>query len=413
MMGRQPVRLFGEAWRGLKLLSPAIDGHSEGLHLLKHRHYYLLGAFLLAFLVGSASAQDKPSQPKAPASPSWNFAVSGDSRNCGDVVMPAIAAGALQEHASFYWHLGDLRAIYGVDEDYQHEPEHRGQVVSKDSYLQDAWDDFIRQQLAPFGGLPFFVGIGNHETTPPKTRDEFTEKFAKWLDEPALKAQRLADNPQDAGPKTYFHWIQGGVDFVYLDNATQDQFSAEQVSWLEGLVQRVTANHEVRAMVVGMHAALPDSLAFGHSMSDWPVGTESGRRVYADLLTFRKKTHKRVYLLASHSHFYMSGIFNSGHWKANGGELPGWIVGTAGAVRYALPPDAPRAKEARTKVYGFLLGTVKRNGEIKFTFKEVKRAAITDEVVQRYTPEFVDYCFDKNTAFPQTSEPAEKQNKER
>src|SRR5260370_23484900 len=29
----------------------------------------------------------------------WNFAVSGDSRNCGDVVMPAIAAGAKKNDA--------------------------------------------------------------------------------------------------------------------------------------------------------------------------------------------------------------------------------------------------------------------------------------------------------------------------
>ena len=39
----------------------------------------------------------------------WYFAVSGDSRNCGDVVMPGIAAGVIQSGAIFYWHLGDLR----------------------------------------------------------------------------------------------------------------------------------------------------------------------------------------------------------------------------------------------------------------------------------------------------------------
>src|SRR5882672_2273759 len=52
----------------------------------------------------------------------WSFVVSGDSRNCGNVVMPAIAAGAEKNGAVFYWHLGDLRAIYTTDEDYQHEP---------------------------------------------------------------------------------------------------------------------------------------------------------------------------------------------------------------------------------------------------------------------------------------------------
>ncbi|MGC2695613.1 MAG: hypothetical protein WA738_07465 [Candidatus Angelobacter sp.] len=353
----------------------------------------------------AASAQKAPAhQDKA----DWSFAVSGDSRNCGDVVMPAIAAEAIKDHASFYWHLGDLRLISGADEDYQHEPEHRAQSVAKDAYLKDAWDDFIQSQLSAFGSTPVFVGIGNHETIPPKTREQFAEKFAKWLDDPVLKKQRLADNPADAGPKTYFHWTQGGVDFIYLDNATQDQFSPEQVSWLEGVVQRASGNPDVVTLVLGMHAALPDSVARGHSMSDWAVGTESGRRVYTDLLNFSKKTHKHVYLLASHSHFFMSGIFNSDYWHSNGGDLPGWIVGTAGAVRYALPPDAPRAKEARTQIYGFLLGTVHGDGEIDFTFKEVKRPDIPEAVVKRFTPDFVNYCFEKNNAFARTSEAPEK-----
>jgi hypothetical protein len=42
----------------------------------------------------------------------FRFAVSGDSRNCGDIAMPAIAAGVRKDGAQFYWHLGDYRAIY-------------------------------------------------------------------------------------------------------------------------------------------------------------------------------------------------------------------------------------------------------------------------------------------------------------
>jgi hypothetical protein len=351
---------------------------------------------------GEKPAGDKPSSTDQP----WNFVVSGDSRNCGDVVMPAIAAGAQKQHAAFYWHLGDLRAIYGADEDYQHSPEHRGKVVEKDAYLKDAWDDFIQSQIGPFGSMPVFIGIGNHETTLPKTREQFAAKFAKWLDSPPLKQQRLADNPQSTAPRTYFHWIQGGVDFIYLDNATHDQFSPEQVSWLEGLVERASSNPDVHALVVGMHAALPDSLAHGHSMNDWQLGAESGRRVYTDFLNFKKQAHKNVYLLASHSHFYMSGIFNSDYWKAHGSELPGWIIGTAGAVRYALPPDAPRASESRTKVYGFMLGTVHSDGSIDFKFEEIKQPDIPGEISKRYTPEFVDFCFNKNTAFSEAAEPS-------
>ena len=362
-------------------------------------------ALLTALLVSLGVAKTKGRQQNTS---DWNFAVSGDSRNCGDVVMPSIAASATKNKAAFYWHLGDLRAIYGIDEDYQNSPEHRGKIIQKDAYLNDAWDDFIQRQIGSFGSMPVFVGIGNHETTPPKTREQFAGKFAPWLDSATLKKQRLADDPKATTPTTYFHWIQGGVDFIYLDNATLDQFSPEQVSWFEGAMGRASSNPEVRAVVIGMHAALPDSVAIGHSMSDWSTGIESGRRVYTDLVDFKKKTKKPVYLLASHSHFFMSGIFNSEYWAAHGGELPGWIVGTAGAVRYALPPDATRAKEARTKVYGYLLGTVHPDGKIDFKFEEIKKADTPAAISQRYTPPFVDFCFDKNTAFPQMSEPAHK-----
>ncbi len=58
----------------------------------------------------SLAAQNRPSR-------AWKFAVSGDSRNCGDIVMPAIAAGVHKSGAVFYWHLGDFRAIYELDED--------------------------------------------------------------------------------------------------------------------------------------------------------------------------------------------------------------------------------------------------------------------------------------------------------
>jgi hypothetical protein len=140
-------------------------------------------------------------------------------------------------------------------------------------------------------------------------------------------------------------------------------------------------------------------------MSDWALGVESGRRVYNDLLSFQQKTKKHVYILASHSHFFMSGIFDSDYWRANGGALPGWIVGTAGAVRYALPPTAARAQEAQTKIYGFLLAKVHASGVIDFQFQEIRRKDIPDTIKQRYTQEFVDFCFDKNANFTDVPAP--------
>src|ERR1019366_5494300 len=100
-------------------------------------------SFLVLLLSSFASAQT-----------SWRFAVSGDSRNCGDVVMPAIARGARKDGAKFYWHLGDLRAIYNFDEDMLAE---RDGAMTIAAYEKDAWNDFIENQILPFGSTPFFV----------------------------------------------------------------------------------------------------------------------------------------------------------------------------------------------------------------------------------------------------------------
>jgi hypothetical protein len=330
------------------------------------------------------------------ASGLWNFAVSGDSRNCGDVIMPAIADGAKKNDAAFYWHLGDLRATTFIDEDYLHEPEHRQPPADKALYEKTEWDDFIQSQLNMFDPIPVFVGIGNHEIYPPKSREQFIIQFADWLDSPVLRRQRLADNPNDHALKSFFHWTKDGIDFIYLDNSTKDQFDNYQLGWFEGVLNRAAADPNILTVVVGMHAALPDSLAAGHSMNDTELGIESGRRVYGDLLNFRQQTRKHVYVLSSHSHFYMAGIFDSDYWREHGGVLPGWIVGTAGAMRYGLPPTASRATERREKTYGYLLGTVRADGKIDFVFHEIKRGDIADAVVRRFTPEFVDYCFEKN-----------------
>ena len=126
-------------------------------------------------------------QTAAPHQPVFKFAVSGDSRNCGDVVMPAIAASVLKSGASFYWHLGDFRAIYDFDEDMA-PPARLGlnaPHLTIANYLQQAWPDFISRQLAPFGSLEVFLGIGNHETIYPKTHAEWIEQFGRYLNTPA------------------------------------------------------------------------------------------------------------------------------------------------------------------------------------------------------------------------------------
>ena len=138
--------------------------------------------------------------------------------------------------------------------------------------------------------------------------------------------------------RTYYHWRERNVDFINLDNASVEEFDPEQMLWFERLLERDQADPGVATIVVGMHEALPDSLSDDHSMSQSLTGLSSGRRAYQDLLYTLIHGHKRVYVLASHSHFYLENIFNTDYISHHGGVLPGWIVGTAGAFRYDLPP---------------------------------------------------------------------------
>jgi Calcineurin-like phosphoesterase len=341
----------------------------------------------------------------APTMPggAWRFIVSGDSRNCGDVVMPAIAAHSAQFAPSFYWHLGDLRAIYKIDEDMAFTAAKNGQVLACDNYERLAWSDFIANQIAPFGQVPFYLGIGNHEVIAPKTEESFKRQFVEWLDQPVLQQQREKDK-EPPQPEPYYHWIQGGVDFIYLDNAS-NSFSKDQLTWLHHRLDSARNNVEVKSMVVGMHEALPDSLANDHSMGDKgpnSPGTVSGREAYKALKDFQDQSrnpdgsHKSVYVLASHSHFYMQDIFETDPLKANKATpLPGWIIGTAGAVRYPLPKNPPATAE--TDVYGYLLATVAANGTIEFSFQKLHESDIPQSVRQRYPDALVPWCFARNS----------------
>jgi hypothetical protein len=349
----------------------------------------------------------------------WSFAVSGDSRNCGDVVMPAIAAGALRNNAKLYWHLGDFRAMHGVDEDMQ---ALYGKNLTPNEYRRIGWGDFIANQIAPFGLLPVYLGIGNHELykdqaksktqaeNDEQNRADFRTQFGYWLRRPEIVRTPLQSRP--GSPDTYYHWKERQVDFIYLDNAGNEGFEEAQLNWLERVLEQDRADTAIKALVVGMHRALPNSLGCGHSMNGDPVApndpnrqakeeanrksTESGRRAYEDLAKFDKETGRPVYVLASHSHFYMQNIFQTDYWKNRNEVLEGWIVGTAGAWRYALPQDLPPTIFAKANTYGYLLANVKPDGQISFQFQELVESDVPEGVQGRYGKEFVHECFAGN-----------------
>jgi hypothetical protein len=360
----------------------------------------------VALLAGLTAAQ--PLAPRlgaqTPASGGdWQFTFSGDSRNCGDVVMPTIAADVLKHHPAFYWHLGDFRATFNFDEDITHQPERIAKPLTISEYFDIEWQDFLDNQIAPFGDLPVFLGIGNHELAYPKTRSDFIAQFADWLDKPELRAQRLKDNPRDFKLHIYFHWRRGNVDFINVDNASEDQFDTAQLRWIEHLLQRDTADPGIATIVIGMHEALPDGISDDHSMSQAAIGVESGRRVYQDLLKVQRDGHKHVYILASHSHFYMVNNFNTEYVRTHGGVLPGLVVGTAGAVRYKLPPNAKDATVAQTNIYGYMLSTVHPDGTIDFEYHKLEETDVPPAILDRYKKDFVHWCWVENTEAKQTS----------
>ena len=310
--------------------------------------------------------------------------------------MPAIAKGVQQSSAEFYWHLGDFRAISAFDEDMK-PPRKLGlppKPLSVSTYLISAWPDFIAHQMIPFGNTPVFLAIGNHETVRPATREAWLLQFADWLEHPATRAQRLKDNPQDHKLRTYYHWVNRNIDFITLDNASSDQIDDDQLAWFRSVVQRDESSPEIPSIVVGMHASLPGSVGHVHSMSDWAQGNKSGRQLYEMLWHARNAAQKRVYILASHSHFFMENVFETADWK--GKVLPGWIVGTAGAVRYRLPAETRPAQKAQTDVYGFLLGSVRQDGAVSFAFQKLSLDNLIAANAGKQPESLVRWCYDEN-----------------
>jgi hypothetical protein len=365
----------------------------------------LVVAGLMILFLAASGSENKASSP-AGSSKEWKFVVAGDSRNCGDVIMPMIAEAAAAEHPAFYWHLGDLRATTGPDEDMGKfdAKTHALVPMGLAAYHDLEWKDFQQKQVAAFDkqGIPFYLGIGNHETAPPKSREEFLKVFHDLLNIGPLKKQREQD--KEDTPETYYHWIKDGIDFIYLDNATGEQFDAAQMKWIKTRLDHDQNDPSIRTVVLGMHKGLPGSYTDFHSMSETPAGVQSGRCVYRKLLELQKQASKQVYVLASHSHFYMENIYDTPYWKKEG-VLPGWIIGTAGAVRYRVPAGVP-AGTAKTDVYGYLVGTVNADGQpgaIRFEFREISKPA-GDQVNAK--KDLINFCFDQNRSMEPTVNPA-------
>lgn len=342
-----------------------------------------------------------PVAEPAKSSSSWYFAVSGDSRDCGDVVMPRIAAAirrnATNPPVAFYWHLGDFRKMHGVDCDMRRRDDPSvdcarrpaGDVGSPamGNYLDRAWKDFIERQLGPFGTTPVFLAIGNHQLYSGRTREDVRRTFQRWLTEEPIHSQRHADYP-DAGTEgdTYYHFVHRGIDFIILDNAS-GAFDAAQVAWLRKVLARSAADARVSAIVVGMHATLPGSTNRYHAMDATCDGRRSGNEVY-DFLSGAAAT-KKVFVFSSHSHRFAENVYDQPEHA--GHVIPGWVIGTAGASQ-PLTEGAGTAWPAIR--YGYVEVEVSPEGEIVSRFREIRREDPTGGSPD--SSALLDFCFAAN-----------------
>ncbi len=364
------------------------------------RSISLLIAIAVAIAIGVATAI--PARASGAESPVvWSFAVSGDSRDCGDLIMPKIAAAVTSETPAvdLFWHLGDLRRMYDIDcdilkrehPDFDCDALPWGQLgeTAMSDYLDLAWSDAIERQLKPFGKTPVLLGMGNHELFG-RARDDFKRAFQPWLAQKALHVQRLADAAKGiytSETETSFHLVHRGVDLIYLDNADEKAFTPQQIMWLTRILALDAKDDAVRTIVVGLHATLPYSVSRGHAMDATCQGLCSGQQAYdllyrAQNLSGPPGKQKLVYVFSSHAHLYAENVYDTPEHR--GQVLPGWIVGTAGAEQYTAQIS-----------YGYLRVDVHEDGTIVSVFRPILRSS-PPLAAGPGADSLADFCFTQN-----------------
>jgi hypothetical protein len=327
---------------------------------------------------------------------SWSFAVSGDSRDCGDFVLPAISTHVKAEKDDFYWHLGDFRKIQEPDQDLV--AMNGGKVPPLDEYIKMAWDDFLAHQIGAFGTFPVFLGRGNHETLGGLTREDYIKKFYPILNRPEIVAQRQADKAAkvDVAPVgPWYHWTYRGIDFITMDNSDADEFTLDQLHWLRSVLDHdLLPNSGITTIVMAAHEALPHSTGVLHAMDDWAIGEQTGNIVYQWFYD-AESAGKHVYLIASHSHYYMPNIYRTIYWYQYSSRfVPGIIIGSAGAHRYPLPQGAD--DNSKTMIYGYLQGYVASDGSIDFKLHELSEQDLLNSKWPTAPADAIHECFVHN-----------------
>ena len=360
--------------------------------------------FALVAVLTLTCANAKP--PSGADRDHWTFTVSGASSDCGNLVMPAIAAAARADHARFHWHLGDMRRAVKPDIDFMFERRFQtpSTMPTPVDYAALALSDVVEHQLSPFAGIPLFVTLGGRDDIRPLSRLQYRAALRTWLDRPEIRSQRNADGETPRGavglPSTYYHWRHGNVDFVSLDSMGSNGFDVVQLKWIDGLLMRDLVDPAVRTVVVGSFATLPFSRAEDGSLCATKASVRSGERVY-EALARLTKAGKHVYVLSANAHRYLENVYDTDARRLpehGGVVLPGFVAGTAGAERQKAsePSDSPDDQDANG--YGYLRADVTPDGEIRFSFRPLTLPELEAVEPADFEHGLVAYCTDKNVA---------------
>ena len=384
----------------------------------------LVAIAMLLMVATNVAAQATHSWCAPPvAHPVWRFAFSGDSRNCGDLVMPAIANSIQRTglpKVDFYWHMGDFRWMDHIDADMRDSSDLEWQgppwECNEQSSWHDAdageyraggaWNDFIMRQIEPFT-VPVYLGIGNHElyergrqangtpTDEVQSRADYLQAFCLSH---AKKSRSGGSKSCNASSRTYYRWIHNGVDFINLDDAGPHGFQFDgdvQSNWLQGVLQEDQTDSAVKTIVVGMHRPLPQNAAIAEDVA-------GGAEIYNRLLGFRERSHKSVYVLASHCHFMMTDIYDTPELRGRSveGPLCGMVAGTAGARRYQLPAIQSQKIATNSNYdYGYLLADVDAEGKIGFDFRPITKEELSKAAPAQTPKALVNWCYYENYGF--------------
>ena len=129
-------------------------------------------------------------------------------------------------------------------------------------------------------------------------------------------------------------------------------------------------------------------------MSESPRGDKSGREAYEALWHAHDAAHKHVYVLASHSHYYMDNIFETADWKDKVLPAGSSAQPALNAISYRpklRPRNTPRPMFMATSI-----ATVAPDGAASFQFQRLSLDDLHAINGSRIPEPLVRWCYENN-----------------